>query len=81
MVQINSSCGLFVFLDIYSCRFGLGSTCCYAARCDNLAHDLRNLWVRNQALPEIRNEIRKSKTWTNTKKSVVQDAQKCDAMS
>ena len=57
-----------------------GSPCCYAARCENLAHDLRNLWVRNQALPEIRNEIRKSKTWTNTKKSVVQDAQKCDAM-
>ena len=57
-----------------------GSPCCYAARCENLAHDLRNLWVRNQALPETRNEIRKSKTWTNTKSSMVQDAQKCDAM-
>ena len=45
-----------------------GSPCSYAARCENLAHDLRNLWVRNQALPGIRNEIRKSKTWTNTKK-------------
>ena len=81
MVQINSSCGLFSLLNIYSCRFGFGgSPCCYAARCENLAHDLRNLWVRNQALPEIRNEIRKSKTWTNTKSSMVQDAQKCDAM-
>ena len=24
-----------------------GSPCCYAARCENLAHDLRNLWVRH----------------------------------
>ena len=56
MVQINSSCGFFGLLNIYSCRFGFGGHP-VAARCENLVHDLRNQWVRNQALPEIRNEI------------------------
>ena len=42
-----------IYFDIYSVW---GSPCWYAARCENLADDLRNLWVRNQAQPEIQME-------------------------
>ena len=68
MVQINSSCGLFGLLNIYSCRFGFGVTLLLCSEVRKLGSRPAKSVGQKPGTPGIRNEIRKSKTWTNTKK-------------